>query len=133
MEGRAEEIVCSYDIPEASEKSSSSCSLCMDTHNKVDEFMQLREAALREDSNDNFLFNPTLLDISGENFEHFQKHWGKGHPVVVRDVLQSASNLCWDPLVMFCSYLERSISKYENNKNKLEACLDWFEVSLSVN
>ncbi|KAF7803570.1 lysine-specific demethylase JMJ25-like [Senna tora] len=132
MEVKAEEIVCSYDIPETSDKSLSSCSLCLDIDHKVDGFKQLKEAALREDSNDNYMFNPTLLDISDENFEHFQKHWGKGHPLVVRDVLQSTSNLSWDPLVMFCSYLEKSIARYENDKDKLEACLDWFEVEINI-
>lgn len=131
MEVKAEEIVCSYDFPETSDKSSS-CSLCVDKDHKTSRYKQLPEAAQREDSNDNFLFYPTILDISCNHFEHFRKHWGIGHPVVVRDVLQSMPNLSWDPLVMFCTYLERSMTRYENNKDLLEACLDWFEVSLST-
>ena len=132
MEVKAEEIVCSYDFPEILDKSSS-CSLCIDKDHKTNRYKQLQEAARREDSNDNCLFYPTVLDITSDHFEHFQKHWGKGHPVVVRDALQSMSNLSWDPLVMFCAYLERSITRYENNKDLLEACLDWCEVSLSIN
>ena len=131
MEVSAEEIACSYEFPETLDKSSC-CSLCPDTDHKTHAFKQLHEAALRQDSNDNHLFYPTILDISGDNLDHFQKHWGKGHPVVVRDVLQSTSNCSWDPLVMFCSYIERCITRFENNKDLLEACLDWFEVSLSV-
>ncbi|TKY59355.1 Lysine-specific demethylase JMJ25 [Spatholobus suberectus] len=131
MEVKAEEIVCSYDFPETSDKSSS-CSLCFDTDHSTNRYKQLQEAALREDSNDNYLFCPTVLDISGDNFEHFQKHWGKGHPVVVRDVLQSTSNLSWDPLIMFCTYLEQSITRYENNKDLLESCLDWWEVEINI-
>ncbi|KAH1049861.1 hypothetical protein GLYMA_08G060200v4 [Glycine max] len=105
MEAKAEEIVCSYDFPETSDKSSS-CSLCFDTDH--------------------------VMDISGDNFEHFQKHWGKGHPIVVQDALRSTSNLSWDPLTMFCTYLEQSITRYENNKNLLESCLDWWEVEINI-
>ncbi|KAK7362966.1 hypothetical protein VNO77_05091 [Canavalia gladiata] len=131
MEVKAEEIVCSYDFPETSDKSSS-CSLCFDTDHNTNRYKQLREAALREDSNDNYLFCPTVLDITGDNFEHFQKHWGKGHPIVVQDMLQSTSNLSWNPLIMFCTYLEQSITRYENNKDLLESCLDWCEVEINI-
>ncbi|XP_054777838.1 lysine-specific demethylase JMJ28 [Prosopis cineraria] len=131
METKAEEIACCYDFPEALDKSSS-CSLCLNTDNKIDRYKQWQEAALREDSNDNCLFYPTVLNISHDNFEHFQKHWGKGHPVVVRDALQSKSNHIWDPLVMFCAYLEQSIVRYQNDKDLLESCLDWCEVEINI-
>ncbi|XP_061349368.1 lysine-specific demethylase JMJ28-like [Gastrolobium bilobum] len=131
MEVKAEEIICSYDFPETSDKSSS-CSLCFDTDQSTNRYKQLQEAAQREDSIDNCLFCPTVLDISGDNFEHFQKHWGKGHPIVVRDVLQSTSNLSWDPLIMFCTYLEQSITRYENNKDLLASCLEWCEVEINI-
>lgn len=131
MEAKAEEIVCSYDFPETLDKSSS-CPMCVDKDRETTIHKQLPKAAQREDSNDNCLFYPTVFDIGSNHFEHFQKHWGRGHPVVVRDVLQSTPNLSWDPLFMFCSYLERSMTRYENNKDLLEACLDWFEVSLSI-
>lgn len=132
MEVKAEEIVCSYDVPETLDKSSS-CSLCFDTDLDTNRSKQLQKAAVREDSSDNCLFCPTVLDISGDNFEHFQKHWGKGHPIVVRDVFQSTSNLSWNPLFMFCTYLEQSITRYGNDKDLLESCLDWCEVSISTN
>ena len=131
LEVTAEEIVCSYEVPEAFD-ASSCCSLCLDMDHKADGIGHLQEAAAREDSIDNYLYYPTLLDIHGDNLEHFQKHWGKGHPVVVRNVLQTTSDLSWDPVVMFCTYLERSIARYDNNKDLLEAtnCLDWCEVSV---
>ncbi|KAL1331762.1 hypothetical protein HN51_049027 [Arachis hypogaea] len=131
MELKAEEIVCSYEFPEIPDKSSK-CSMCSDTDHKTKRHKQLQEAALRGDSNDNCLFNPTVSDINGDNFEHFQKHWGKGHPVVVQDVLRKTSNLSWDPLIMFCSYLERSITRYESDKDLLESCLDWCEVEINI-
>ncbi|KAG2685234.1 hypothetical protein I3760_10G115200 [Carya illinoinensis] len=133
LEVSAEEIVCSYEFPEALD-TSSCCSLCLDMDHKAVGIEHLQEAAVREDSNDNFLYYPTLQEVHGDNLEHFQKHWGKGHPVVVRDILQTTSDLSWDPLVMFCTYLERSIAKYENNKDLLEArnCLNWCEVEIGI-
>ncbi|XP_062013297.1 lysine-specific demethylase JMJ28 isoform X2 [Rosa rugosa] len=133
LEVSAEEIVCSYEFPETSDMSLS-CPLCLDTDQNVDGLQQLQEAALRENSNDNYLFYPTLSDVHGDNVEHFQKHWSKGHPVIVRDVLRSTSDLSWDPVFMFCTYLERSIARYENNKNPQEAihCLDWCEVEMGI-
>ncbi|PQM33205.1 hypothetical protein Pyn_14181 [Prunus yedoensis var. nudiflora] len=110
-------------------------SCCRDIFNgsllgESDGIQQLQEAAVRENSNDNYLYYPTLLEIHGDNVEHFQKHWSKGHPVIVRDVLQTTSDLSWDPVLMFCTYLERSIASYENNQNSHEAihCLDWCEL-----
>ncbi|KAK7302681.1 hypothetical protein RJT34_13575 [Clitoria ternatea] len=132
MEVKAEEIVCSYDFPETTDKSLS-CSVCIGKDHKTNRYNQLQEAAQRDDANnDNCLFYPTVLDISSDHFEHFQKHWGKGHPVIVQDVLQGTPDLSWDPLVMFCAYLERSMTRYENNKDLLEACLDWFEVEINI-
>lgn len=130
LEVSAEEIVCSYEFPETSDMSLC-CTLCLGMDQKVDGIQQLQEAAVRENSNDNYLYYPTLLEIHGDNVEHFQKHWSKGHPVIVRDVLQTTSDLSWDPVLMFCTYLERSIASYENNQNSHEAihCLDWCEVS----
>ncbi|KAJ7968448.1 Lysine-specific demethylase JMJ25 [Quillaja saponaria] len=131
MEVKAEEIVCSYDFPETSDKTLY-CSLCLGTDHKNGGFELLQEASVRELSNDNNLFYPTILENHGDNMEHFQKHWGKGHPVIVRNVLNISSNLSWNPLVMFCAYLEMSIVRYENHKDLLEASLDWCEVEINI-
>lgn len=130
LEVSAEELVCSYDFPDTSDIHSC-CSICLGTNQKAKGIKQLQEAAVREGSSDNFLYYPTLLEIHGDNFEHFQKHWLKGHPVIVRNVLQATSHLSWDPVLMFCTYLERSISRYEDNRDLCEVTnrLDWCEVS----
>ena len=130
LEVNAEQIVCSYDVPETSDISSC-CSLCLGMNQKAEGRKQLREAAVREDSRDNFLYYPTFPDVHGDNVEHFQKHWLKGHPVIVPNVLRATSRLSWDPVLMFCTYLERSISRFENNRDSYEVsnCLDWCEVS----
>ncbi|XP_062087361.1 lysine-specific demethylase JMJ28 isoform X2 [Humulus lupulus] len=133
LEVSAEQIVCSYDVPETSDISLC-CSLCNGMNQKVGGRKQLQEAAVREDSSDNFLYYPTLLDVHGDKLEHFQKHWLKGHPVIVRNVLPATSRVSWDPILMFCTYLERSISRYENNKDLCEVsnCLDWCEVEIGI-
>ncbi|KAL2467233.1 Transcription factor jumonji (jmjC) domain-containing protein [Abeliophyllum distichum] len=71
------------------------------------------------------------LSLHQETFEHFQKHWGMGHPVIVRNVLKSTLGLFWDPFTMFCSYIENTSSKPYNEDN-VEAtnCSDWCEVEI---
>ncbi|OMO65023.1 hypothetical protein COLO4_31627 [Corchorus olitorius] len=95
---------------------------------------QLQEAARRDNSNDNFLFYPSVMNIHGDSLEHFQKHWGKGHPVIVRNVLQDTSDLSWDPIFLFCSYLKNSLTKSENEEEltKATGCSDWFEVEIGI-
>jgi lysine-specific demethylase 3 len=89
---------------------------------------QLQEAAAREDSGDNLLYYPTIIDVRSDNLEHFQKHWGRGQPVIVRNVLQSTSDLSWDPIVMFCNYLKNNAARSQNGQ--ATDCSDWFEVSV---
>lgn len=129
MEVSAEEIVCESDGPETSDDSSC-CSLCSRIiDNKANGIKILQGAAKRENSNDNSLYYPSLLDLQDENLEHFQKHWAKGQPVIVRNVLQTSSDLSWDPLVIFCTYLEKSNAKSPSDKSIETSCLDWCEVS----
>ncbi|XAR53687.1 hypothetical protein NMG60_11022336 [Bertholletia excelsa] len=130
LEESAEQIVCSYDFPEALD-ASSCCSLCK-RMDKARESQLLQEVASREDSNDNFLYCPTVQDLSDENLEHFQKHWGKGHPVIVRKVLKSTTDLSWDPIVMFNTYLEKSSIRSRNSKEAIKTtdCLDWCEIEI---
>lgn len=127
LETSAEEIVGCYELPEALDVMSR-CSLCLGMDSDVYGITQLQKAATRENSNDNFLYYPTVVDIHGDNLEHFQKHWGKGQPVIVRNVLQGTSDLSWDPIVMFCTYLKNNAAKSENEQ--AADCLDWFEVSI---
>lgn len=133
LEISAEEIVCSYEFPEILDVSSP-CSLCIGMDHEIGKIKELQEAANREDSNDNFLYYPTVQGLHDDNLEHFQKHWGRGHPIIVRNVLQGMSDLSWDPIVMFCTYLERSSAKSENDKKAVKAtsCLDWCEVEIDI-
>ncbi|EEF37719.1 conserved hypothetical protein [Ricinus communis] len=129
LEISAEEIIGCYELPETVDVFSR-CSLCIGMDCEVNESLQLQEAATREESNDNFLYYPTVVDIHSDNLEHFQKHWGKGQPVIVRNVLQGTSDLSWDPIVMFCTYLKNNAAKSENEQ--VADCLDWFEVEIGI-
>ncbi|OMO76630.1 hypothetical protein CCACVL1_15541 [Corchorus capsularis] len=133
LEVSAEEIVGSYELPEAFD-TFSCCSLCPATDYEAKGVKQLQEAARRDNSNDNFLFYPSVMNIHGDSLEHFQKHWGKGHPVIVRNVLQDTSDLSWDPIFLFCSYLKNSLTKSENEEEltKATGCSDWFEVEIGI-
>ncbi|KAJ4837741.1 hypothetical protein Tsubulata_015334 [Turnera subulata] len=129
LEINAEEIIGCYELPEPSDVSSP-CSLCVGMDCEDNGMKQLQEAAGREDSNDNYLYYPSVLDIRGDNLDHFQKHWGKGQPVIIRNVLHGTSDVSWDPIVMFCTYLKNNAAKSENELASDH--LDWFEVEIGV-
>ncbi|KAG8385636.1 hypothetical protein BUALT_Bualt03G0065700 [Buddleja alternifolia] len=129
LEAKAEEILCSYHFPETADVSQ--CLLCNDIDSKDGEEKPQRELSRRAGFSDNYLYCPTVKDLHQESLEHFQNHWGKGHPVIVRNVLQSTSNLHWDPVIMFCSYMENKSSESCNeNGTKATNCSDWCEVEI---
>ncbi|CAN1810862.1 Lysine-specific demethylase JMJ28 [Linum perenne] len=127
LETSAEELIGCYELPETLD-ADSSCSLCTGSDLETDEIKKSQEASAREDSHDNLLYCPNVQDINGDNLEHFQKHWGKGQPVKVRNVLLGTSDLSWDPIVMFCTYLKNNAGAPGDAKD----CLDYFEVEIGV-
>ncbi|CAH2051298.1 unnamed protein product [Thlaspi arvense] len=55
-----------------------------------------RKAASRK-SSDNYLFSPGSIEIlKEEELLHFQEHWAKGEPVIVRDTLENIHGLSWE-------------------------------------
>ncbi|CAI0431074.1 unnamed protein product [Linum tenue] len=129
LETSAEELIGCYELPETLDINSS-CSLCTESDLDTDEIRQSQEASAREDSQDNLLYCPTAAEIHGDNLEHFQKHWGKGQPVKVRNVLLGTSDLSWDPIVMFCTYLKNNANTPGNTQ--ATDSLDHFEVEIGV-
>ncbi|CAN4083927.1 unnamed protein product [Withania somnifera] len=127
----AEAILCSYDIQDM-EHNFSSCSLCRGSDHEdavANSFIQVAE---RRDPRDKFLYCPSMNNLREENLEHFQKHWGEGHPIIVRNVLRNSSDLCWDPVVMFCTYLEnRSKCSPDKEAAKAKNHSDWCEVEIA--
>ncbi|CAH8392794.1 unnamed protein product [Eruca vesicaria subsp. sativa] len=124
LETSAEEIISCYELPETLDKYLA-CPFCLGKEKPS----SLKEASRRrEDTSTNFLYYPTVIDLQQNNLEHFQTHWSKGHPVIVRSGLKKGSNLNWDPIGMFCSYLKKSNSKTGDTTD----CMDWFEVDIGV-
>ncbi|XP_015886698.1 lysine-specific demethylase JMJ25 isoform X1 [Ziziphus jujuba] len=94
---------------------------------------QLRKAASREDSGDNYLYCPRAKDIQHQDLKHFQWHWMRGQPVVVSDVLQTASGLSWEPLVMWRACRQMQHTKHGKHLDvKAIDCLDWCEGDINI-
>ena len=91
----------------------------------------VRLAAFREKSNDNFLFCPDAFDMANDETNHFQIHWMRGEPVIVRNVLDKTSGLSWEPMVMWRAFRETGGNvKFKDETRSVKAidCLDWCEV-----
>jgi [histone H3]-dimethyl-L-lysine9 demethylase len=92
----------------------------------------LRQAADREGSRDNYVYCPTGKDAMMDGgLAHFQRHWARGEPVIVRDVLELTNGLSWEPMVMWRALREKTNGKAESEQFSVKAidCLDWCEVS----
>ncbi|KAL9392831.1 hypothetical protein Peur_016751 [Populus x canadensis] len=95
----------------------------------------LRRAAFREGSEDNYLYCPASKDIlEDEKLFHFQKHWAKGEPVIVRDVLEETTHLSWEPMVMWRALCENVDSDISSKMSKVKAidCLACCEVEINT-
>lgn len=90
----------------------------------------LREAAKRSNSQDNFIYCPSALDMGENSLQHFQEHWLQGHPVIVRNVLDKTKGLSWEPMVMWRAFRETTKNKFAEETKTVKAidCLDWCEV-----
>uniref|UniRef100_A0A7N0TII3 Uncharacterized protein n=2 Tax=Kalanchoe fedtschenkoi TaxID=63787 RepID=A0A7N0TII3_KALFE len=113
------------------------CAFCTQgLFNESDEVhTALRQAAFREDSHDNFLFIPSAGNLTDDTLEHFQMHWMKGEPVIVRDVLDKKNGLSWEPMVMWRAFRETGAgSKLKEETRSVFAidCLDWCQVEINI-
>jgi hypothetical protein len=104
------------------------CDLCDAPENDL---KNMRLSANRESSCDNHLYCPTRQRVEEEGLAHFQKHWMRGEPVIVRNVLEGATGLSWEPLVMWRAVRETTKGKFEEDTKTVKAldCLDWREVN----
>ncbi|KAI3698017.1 hypothetical protein L6452_31126 [Arctium lappa] len=124
LETSAKEIICSYKFTKSLEVPSC-CSLSDGNAEKGNE------------SDDGILFKSKCLylstrdDLRDGNLEHFTQHWVKGQPLIIRDMVKNNPELKWDPVFMFCTYLEAS-AKYQKDEGgaKLDSCSDWYEVEM---
>lgn len=95
----------------------------------------VRQAAHRSNSNDNFLYCPSAIDTKVDEIEHFQQHWMRGEPIIVRHVLEKTSGLSWEPMVMWRAFRETgAVRKQKEETQSVRAidCLDWCEVLILV-
>jgi lysine-specific demethylase 3 len=83
----------------------SKCSCCTESGEMNIETS--RKSACRENSSDNYIFCPAAKDVQNGALDHFQDHWLKGQPVIVRDVLELTSGLSWEPMVMWRALREK--------------------------
>lgn len=127
---KAEELVQGYDYSEIQEDPGHRCS-CFTSDGIVDLASdKLRKAASREDFDDNYLYCPTAKDIQSEDLKHFQSHWTKGEPVIVGSVLETASGLSWEPMVMWRAFRQINNMKHGQHLDVTAIdCLDWSLVS----
>lgn len=95
----------------------------------------LCRAASRLGSDDNFLYYPPSTEIQEEEeLLRFQKHWVKGEPVIVRNVLKKVNGLSWEPMVMWralCENLDMAISSKISEVKAID-CLAGCEVCYSL-
>jgi len=117
-----EEQLKDYKEPE---KEDSVCSDCASVANNT----STRLAAHRADSRENYLYCPTLQETQKEGLAHFQKHWSHGQPVIVRNVMEGASGLSWEPLTMWRALRETTRGKFRDDSKTVRAidCSDWSE------
>ncbi|OVA18833.1 zinc finger protein [Macleaya cordata] len=133
---RAEEIAKIYQLFDVPATPTLRCP-CFNSAGKI-EFgnNKLRRAASREDYDDNYLYCPTAREIQHGDLEHFQRHWIKGEPVIVRNVLELTSGLSWEPMIMNRALREKLNSRTFKGLGHLEVkaldCLDWCEVEINI-
>ncbi|KAG2331124.1 hypothetical protein Bca52824_002304 [Brassica carinata] len=106
------------------------CSSCTASSDSI-----RRQAASRKNGHDNFLYSPNAVDLSEEDIAHFQSHWMRAEPVIVRNVLEKTSGLSWEPMVMWraCREMDPKVKcKDEAKSVKAVDCLDWCEVEINI-
>ncbi|EFH62735.1 predicted protein [Arabidopsis lyrata subsp. lyrata] len=94
-----------------------------------------RKAASRTKSSDNYLFCPESLGVlKEEGLLHFQEHWAKGEPVIVRNTLDNTPGLSWEPMVMWRALCENVNSTASSQMSQVKAidCLANCEVEINT-
>uniref|UniRef100_A0A1J3J756 Lysine-specific demethylase JMJ25 n=1 Tax=Noccaea caerulescens TaxID=107243 RepID=A0A1J3J756_NOCCA len=98
----------------------------------------MRKAASRNGSRDNYLYSPDSFDVLKlEELLHFQEHWSKGEPVIVRNSLNNAAGLSWEPSVMWRALLSENVDSAttsSSNMSEVKAidCLANCEVEIKT-
>ncbi|KAI3914685.1 hypothetical protein MKW92_021859 [Papaver armeniacum] len=135
LEKHAEDIATKFNIFAVPVTATEQCSCFNPVADAEIDNYNLRRAAFRV-VDDNYLYCPTARDIQLGELEHFQKHWRKGEPVIVRKVNELTSGLSWAPLVMCKALREYTNSRVAKGEGRLDAkamnCMDWCEVEVKI-
>lgn len=89
------------------------------------------EGACWEHSEYNSLYSPDSKDVlNEEELLHFRRHWTKGEPVIVKNVLEQTSGLSWEPMVMWRALSECTDEEFSTRSSDVKAidCLAGCEV-----
>lgn len=121
----AEEVTLQFKPPDLD--IAHECSSCITDSDSI-----RRQAAFRKNAHDNFLYSPNAVDLAEDDIAHFQSHWMRAEPVIVKNVLEKTSGLSWEPMVMWraCREIDPKVKCKEEAKSvKALDCWDWCEVS----
>ncbi|CAH8358259.1 unnamed protein product [Eruca vesicaria subsp. sativa] len=122
----AEEVTLQFRPPDVD--ISHECSSCTAKSSSIIR----RRAAFRKNAYDNFLYSPNAVE---DDIAHFQSHWMRAEPVIVRNVLDKTSGLSWDPMVMWraCREMKPKVNGKGDGKSvRALDCLDWCEVEINI-
>lgn len=90
----------------------------------------VKRASSREGTDDNYLYSPASNDILKEGLWNFRRHWAKGEPVIVCNVLEQTAGLSWEPSVMLRALCGNMDPNMGSNMSEVKAvdCLSCCEV-----
>ncbi|XP_073125655.1 lysine-specific demethylase JMJ27-like isoform X2 [Henckelia pumila] len=129
---KVEEIHRKQDLEDVPENIELECS-CSKFGGENSDKVRSRKVSSRGNFEDNFLYNPSAKDLKQTDLEHFQSHWCKGEPVIVSDVLETASGLSWEPMVMWRAFRQKSGVKHRYLVDVSAInCLDWCQVDINA-
>lgn len=74
-----------------------SCSTSEITQSSGFNEANIYQSSHREGSGDNILYSPISEDVNHETIAHFRSHWVKGEPIIIRQVIDTASASTWEP------------------------------------
>ncbi|KAL8469084.1 hypothetical protein ACS0TY_032066 [Phlomoides rotata] len=81
------------------------------------------------------LYSPDSKDIlNEEELLHFRRHWTKGEPVIIKNVLEQTSGLSWEPMVMWRALSECKDEEIGSRSSDVKAmdCLAGCEVEINT-
>ncbi|WOH00471.1 hypothetical protein DCAR_0519834 [Daucus carota subsp. sativus] len=107
---------------------------CFDSESEIGiDKMNLLKAASREGSSDHHLYCPTAVQLQANDLSHFQYHWLKGEPVIVKNVLELTCGLSWEPMVMWRALRQpKNLTRPQLLDVAAIDCLKWCELDVSA-